>query len=183
MAVNNEIGPSSPLWHRRSSGKIAQRLVSCRCGLQPWAKVATEVSFTPGARGLYDLSSHKFHGPWSWLCLHQRRAKITPSLTGGGQEKEMRSTTENVRGIAATAKALRLATENQALLPARPSRWKKWSKNWPTIQMSLFFLVRLFCTSYLDFRDQGSSWRSSGPCLEEFWYLHLNNQCLLVQSW
>ena len=68
--------------------------------------------------------------------------------------------------------------ENQEVLPARPSRWKKSSaKNWPTIQMSLSFLVRI-TLPLRSWLDQGSSWWSSGPCLWRVWYLHLDHQCL-----
>ena len=45
------------------------------------------------------------------LSISSQARKITPLLTGGGQERDYRSTTENVAGIAATAKALRLAME------------------------------------------------------------------------
>ena len=47
-----------------------------------------------------------------------------PLLTGGGQEGDYRSTTENVAGIAATAKALRLAMENLDLFTAKTSQMK-----------------------------------------------------------
>ena len=40
--------------------------------------------------------------------------KLNPLLAGGGQEGDLRSTTENVAGIAATAKALRLVTDKEA---------------------------------------------------------------------
>ena len=72
-----------------------------------------------------------------------KKAKDHPLLTGGGQKK-MRSTTENVAGIAATAKALRLAMENQEAFASKTQLMKKLSaKNWPTIQMSPSFLVRI----------------------------------------
>lgn len=48
--------------------------------------------------------------------IYREGKKLQPLLTGGGQEGDMRSTTENVAGIAATAKALRLvmSKENEA---------------------------------------------------------------------
>ncbi|HRF52660.1 MAG TPA: hypothetical protein PKV29_08355, partial [Trichococcus flocculiformis] len=47
--------------------------------------------------------------------LYKKHGKrIAPLLTGGGQEAGMRSTTENVGGVAAMAKALRMTLENGA---------------------------------------------------------------------
>lgn len=40
--------------------------------------------------------------------------RISPLLNGGGQEAGLRSTTENVAGIAATAKALRMVLDKEA---------------------------------------------------------------------
>ena len=79
--------------------------------VQALAKVATEV-YLPERVDFATFSSHKFHGLRGVGFVYIKGGKkITPLLTGGGQEKEMRSTTENVAGIAATAKALRLAME------------------------------------------------------------------------
>ena len=56
------------------------------------------------------FSAHKFHGPRGVGFLYIKSGKrLAPLLHGGGQENNKRSTTENVAGIAATAKALRLA--------------------------------------------------------------------------
>ena len=104
MAVNNEIGSIQPI-HEIAALLEDRPTVSFHVdAVQALAKVATEV-YLPERVDFATFSSHKI--PWtsrSRLCLHQRRQKITPLLTGGGQEKEMRSTTENVAGIAATAK-------------------------------------------------------------------------------
>ena len=72
------------------------------------------------------FSSHKFHGLRGVGFVYIKEGKkITPLLTGGGQEKEMRSTTENVAGIAATAKALRLAMENQEAFASKTQQMKE----------------------------------------------------------
>ncbi|MCP4458196.1 MAG: cysteine desulfurase [Cytophagales bacterium] len=60
-------------------------------------------------------SAHKFHGPkGSGLIYLNNETKITPLIHGGGQERNMRSGTENVYGIVGLAKALEIAYENMS---------------------------------------------------------------------
>lgn len=60
-------------------------------------------------------SAHKFHGPKGVGFLYVNLAnKISPFLTGGGQERDMRSGTENTIGIVGLAKALELAISHMA---------------------------------------------------------------------
>jgi cysteine desulfurase len=55
-------------------------------------------------------SAHKFHGPKGTGFLYVRgSSKIGPYIHGGGQERNMRSGTENVAGITGLAKALEVA--------------------------------------------------------------------------
>jgi cysteine desulfurase len=57
-------------------------------------------------------SAHKFHGPKGVGFMYVKKGHaITPFISGGGQEREMRAGTENVCGIAGMAKALELAYE------------------------------------------------------------------------
>ena len=57
-------------------------------------------------------SAHKFHGSKGVGFLYVRsNSKIGPYIHGGGQERNMRSGTENVAGITGLAKALELACE------------------------------------------------------------------------
>ena len=75
---------------------------------------------------LEDRPTIRFHGLRGVGFVYIKEGKkITPLLTGGGQEKEMRSTTENVAGIAATAKALRLAMENQEAFASKTQQMKE----------------------------------------------------------
>jgi cysteine desulfurase len=56
-------------------------------------------------------SAHKFHGPKGVGFLYiNGKNKIKPLLYGGGQERNMRSGTENIHGIAGMAKALEIAS-------------------------------------------------------------------------
>lgn len=60
------------------------------------------------------FSGHKFHAPRGIGFIYARRGrKIAPLLTGGGQERNLRSGTENLPAIAAMAKALRLLLDNE----------------------------------------------------------------------
>ncbi len=55
-------------------------------------------------------SAHKFHGPKGTGFLYVNgSAKIKPFMHGGGQERNLRSGTENVAGIVGLAKALEIA--------------------------------------------------------------------------
>ncbi|MCU0450893.1 MAG: cysteine desulfurase [Bernardetiaceae bacterium] len=55
-------------------------------------------------------AAHKFHGPKGVGFLYLRHdTKITPFITGGSQERNMRGGTENVYGIVGLAKALEIA--------------------------------------------------------------------------
>lgn len=55
-------------------------------------------------------SAHKFHGPkGSGFLYISDEVKIPALLLGGGQERKMRSGTENIAGIAGLASALELA--------------------------------------------------------------------------
>lgn len=61
---------------------------------------------------LLSASAHKFHGPKGCGFLYiKEKTKIKPLLYGGGQQKGMRSGTENVPGIAGTGLAAALACE------------------------------------------------------------------------
>lgn len=124
MAVNNEIGSIQPI-HEIAALLEDRPTISFHVdAVQALAKVATEV-YLPERVDFATFSSHKFHGLRGVGFVYIKEGKkITPLLTGGGQEKEMRSTTENVAGIAATAKALRLAIENQEAFASKTQQMK-----------------------------------------------------------
>ncbi|MCB9033344.1 MAG: cysteine desulfurase [Chitinophagales bacterium] len=55
-------------------------------------------------------AAHKFHGPKGVGFLYRKKInKIEPQIHGGGQERGMRSGTENVSGIVGLAKAAEIA--------------------------------------------------------------------------
>jgi cysteine desulfurase len=108
MAVNNEVGTVNDV---EGAARIVRRLA-------PGALVHTDAvqapswldlrTITPHV-DLLALSAHKFGGPKGVGVLIERGGpKIDPLIIGGGQERERRSGTHNVAGIAAAATALRL---------------------------------------------------------------------------
>jgi Aminotransferase class-V. len=111
MLVNNETGVIQPV---EEAGAIISRHpkvhfhVDCVQGI---GKVP--VDFSRCHIDLATLSAHKFHGVKGTGALFIREGiRIEPILSGGNQERGIRSGTENVPGIVAMAKALRLAFEN-----------------------------------------------------------------------
>ena len=72
---------------------------------------------------MLSLSSHKFHGPKGVGILFVKRgAPFTPQHVGGSQQRQRRAGTENVSGIVGTAKALRLAVDEQEWLGGHTGR-------------------------------------------------------------
>ena len=113
MAVNNEVGAVQPIT------EIAQVLEAYPSihfhvdAVQAVERVSQLLAI--GRIDLLSLSAHKFHGPRGVGILYKKFGrKIQALLTGGGQEKGERSTTENLSGIVATTKALRMALEEKS---------------------------------------------------------------------
>ncbi|NRG75223.1 cysteine desulfurase [Streptococcus suis] len=114
MAVNNEIGAIQPI--QEISQLLADKpTISFHVdAVQTIGKVPTERYLTDRV-DFASFSGHKFHSVRGVGFVYVKAGKkIAPLLTGGGQESDKRSTTENVAGIAATAKALRLTLAKTA---------------------------------------------------------------------
>ncbi|HHG7593292.1 TPA: cysteine desulfurase family protein [Streptococcus pneumoniae] len=124
MAVNNEIGSVQPI--EAISKLLADKpTISFHVdAVQALAKIPTEKYLTERV-DCATFSSHKFHGVRGVGFVYVKSGKkITPLLTGGGQERDYRSTTENVAGIAATAKALRLSMEKLDIFRSKTGQMK-----------------------------------------------------------
>ena len=62
---------------------------------------------------MLSLSGHKLHAPKGTGALYRRKGiKLEPLIHGGGQERGLRSGTENVAGIVGRGEAIRYADEN-----------------------------------------------------------------------
>lgn len=114
MAINNEIGAIQPI--QAISQLLADKpTISFHVdAVQAIGKIPMETYLTDRV-DFATFSGHKFHSVRGVGFVYVRAGKkIAPLLTGGGQESDKRSTTENVAGIAATAKALRLVLDKAA---------------------------------------------------------------------
>ena len=124
MAVNNEIGSIQPI--EAISELLADKpTISFHVdAVQALSKIPTEKYLTERV-DFATFSGHKFHGVRGiGFAYIKSGKKITPLLTGGGQERDYRSTTENVAGIAATAKALRLSMEKLDFFASKTGQMK-----------------------------------------------------------
>lgn len=108
MCVNNEIGTIQPLDEVGKRIKEANPNILFHVdAIQGYGKVK---NLWPRKLNidLLSVSGHKLHGPKGVGFLYVRdRAKVRPLILGGGQQKDMRSGTENVPGIAGLGEAVR----------------------------------------------------------------------------
>jgi cysteine desulfurase len=107
MLANNEIGTIEPV-ARLAAIARERGIVFHTDAVQAPGKLPLDVE----ALGvdLLSLAAHKFYGPKGVGVLYVREGTpVAPLIVGGGQERGLRSGTENVPGIVATAEALRLA--------------------------------------------------------------------------
>ncbi|WP_251870081.1 cysteine desulfurase family protein [Enterococcus italicus] len=117
MAVNNEMGAIQPIKAISQLLESYPKIHFHVDAVQAITKVTTEEWLTPRV-DFATFSAHKFHGPRGAGFLFWRQGrKLSALLSGGGQENNQRSSTENVPAIVAMAKALRLAMERKAAKP------------------------------------------------------------------
>ncbi len=112
MYVNNELGSVQPVAERsRIAKNFNPSILFHSDAVQAFGKYPIR----PAREGidLLSASGHKFHGPKGVGFLYIRdRTKIRPLLYGGGQQRDLRSGTENVPGIAGMAEAVRYCYED-----------------------------------------------------------------------
>ncbi|EOT47225.1 MULTISPECIES: cysteine desulfurase family protein [Enterococcus] len=111
MAVNNEVGAIQPI---EEISALLEQFPKIHFHVDA-VQAITKLELADWLTDRVDFatfSAHKFHGPKGVGFIFWREGrKLAPLLTGGGQEKNYRSSTENVPAIVAMAKALRLANE------------------------------------------------------------------------
>ncbi len=116
MFANNEIGTLEPI---KEIGAIAKEndIIFHTDAVQAFGKIPIDVNEMN--IDLLSASSHKLYGPKGVGMLYIRNQGkrkgwgnyIKPIMHGGGHEKKMRPSTENVPGIAGFAKAVELARD------------------------------------------------------------------------
>lgn len=110
MHANNEIGTIQPI---AEIGKIARKkgIAFHTDAVQTFGKIPVDVEELNV--DMLSLSSHKIYGPKGVGALYLRKnTKIIPQIHGGGQERGLRSGTENIPGIVGFGKAAEMASEN-----------------------------------------------------------------------
>ena len=125
MAVNNEVGAVQPI---AEIARVLEEHPSIHFHVDAVQAVERASQLLEiGRIDLLSLSAHKFHGPRGVGILYKKFGrKIQALLTGGGQEKGERSTTENLPAIVATTKALRMALEEKSVTgELRSQLWKE----------------------------------------------------------
>lgn len=122
MYANNEIGTIQPI---EEIGKICQKhkvyfhTDACQ------AAGALDLDVQKLGVNLLTLNAGKIYGPkGAGLLFVKQGTRLKPLFYGGGQEKNLRSGTENIAGIVGLAKALELAdlekkAENARLIKLR----------------------------------------------------------------
>lgn len=126
MAINNEVGSIQPI---EEVGDILEAYPSIHFhvdGVQSLGHFE-RILIHPRV-DLMSFSAHKFNGPRGMGVLYKKKKrKLTPLLEGGGQERQLRASTENLAGIVATAKAMRLTMDSA----------KKDNENYQALQATL----------------------------------------------
>lgn len=106
MAVNNETGTIMPV---SEIAKIKENALLHTDAVQAYGKISLEHT---GA-DLISVSGHKIHGPKGIGALYVKKGVHLPAyLVGGGQERHMRSGTENVPAILGFGAAVEISRKN-----------------------------------------------------------------------
>jgi cysteine desulfurase len=109
MHANNEIGTIEPI---KEIGKLAKEhgITFHTDAVQSFGKIP--ISVDEMNIDLLSISSHKIYGPKGVGALYIKKGiKLEALMHGGGHERGLRSSTENISGIVGFGKAAELATE------------------------------------------------------------------------
>lgn len=137
MYANNEVGSIQPI---REIASIIRKVNQFRNSLtrnsQPAILFHTDACQATGLLNINTLhlgvdmmtiNASKIYGPKGVGALFVRKGlQLEPLIYGGGQEKEMRSGTENVPGIVGFAKAMELATKEKEQEGKRLKSLRNW---------------------------------------------------------
>ena len=114
MHVNNEVGSIQPLskiidLKNRFGGESGTEILFHTDAIQSYGKLPVQIN----GIDLMSVSGHKIHGPKGIGALFVRKGlNVQPYLFGGGQERGMRSGTENVPAAAGFGVAAEISRRN-----------------------------------------------------------------------
>lgn len=122
MAANNVVGTIQPIEELAHLTKLHGVLFHTDA-VQAGGKIPLDVNRL--RVDLLSLSAHKLHGPKGVGALYVRNGvKLSPVVFGGGQERGLRSATENVAGIVGFGAAAAIAREELAEEAGRLARFR-----------------------------------------------------------
>src|SRR3989339_229935 len=146
MYANNEIGTVEPIadigrellkWRKENNTKYPYfHTDACQ------AAGAFDLDVEKLHVDLMTINASKLYGPKGVGILYKHRnVSIEPIIFGGGQERGLRSGTENVPGIVGFAKALEMAQENKEaennrLIELRNYFWERLEKEIPKLRLN-----------------------------------------------
>ena len=123
MSANNVIGTIQPV-HELAEVAHRHGALFHTDAVQAAGKVPLDVSRTP--IDLLSLSAHKIHGPKGVGALYVRSGLDLQAIVfGGGQERGLRSATENVPGIVGFGRAAHIARSEMGVETARVVRLRE----------------------------------------------------------
>lgn len=112
MHVNNEVGSIQPVLEIGQLLKKYPQILFHVDHVQGMGKL--DLPLTDTGIDLCTISGHKLHGLKGTGILYVRQGiQVAPLFSGGNQESKLRSGTENVAGIVALAKAMRMTLQNK----------------------------------------------------------------------
>jgi cysteine desulfurase len=166
MHVNNETGAIQPIEEAAKIVKERSRSLFFSDGVQGFLKVP----FSLKDRKIdgYSISGHKINGPKGIGAIYiNNKIRIKPVFLGGGQEKGLRSGTENVPGIAGLAKAVQLYKDDYlSLAEENLLKKKKFAEKLKEVISSIKI------NSYIDERSSSYILNCSLPSIRGETILH-----------
>jgi len=123
MAANNVVGTLQPIEELAHLTKLHGALFHTDA-VQAGGKIPLDVKRLNA--DLLSLSAHKLHGPKGIGVLYVRKGvKLSPIVFGGGQERGLRSATENVAGIVGFGMAAEIARQELEEEASRLAAFRK----------------------------------------------------------
>lgn len=117
MTANGEVGTIEPI---REIGEIAEEKGVALHSDAVAAAGKIPINVKAGNIAMASLSSNDMYGPKGMGALYVRTGtRISPIILGGGQERGLRSGSENVAGIVGMAKAAEIASDEMSSLSKR----------------------------------------------------------------